>query len=61
MSLRGVGGGGEERVSVIDPACTREREFVCWSLTSLCHSNGHIERERERESGSMFSEVAYLQ
>ena len=21
--------------------------FVCWSLTSLCHSNGHIENLRD--------------
>ena len=23
--------------------------FVCWSLTSLCHSNGHIETIPARE------------
>ena len=23
--------------------------FVCWSLTSLCHSNGHIETMPARE------------
>ena len=24
-------------------------KFVCWSLTSLCHSNGHIETMPARE------------
>ena len=26
-----------------------DRLFVCWSLTSLCHSNGHIETMPARE------------
>ena len=29
-------------------------EFVCWSLTSLCHSNGHIETMPAREINSLY-------
>ena len=25
------------------------RGFVCWSLTSLCHSDGHIKKCGQRE------------
>ena len=29
--------------------CVNWWRFVCWSLTSLCHSNGHIETMPARE------------
>ena len=29
--------------------CVLGRFVVCWSLTSLCHSNGHIETMPARE------------
>ena len=29
--------------------CATFNMFVCWSLTSLCHSNGHIETMPARE------------
>ena len=34
----------------VTPGCMVFRGlFVCWSLTSLCHSNGHIETMPARE------------
>ena len=41
----GGGGGGARGVYVAHGLCL----FVCWSLTSLCHSNGHIETMPARE------------
>ena len=44
-SLIGLRSGGASRLAW----CLGSSWFVCWSLTSLCHSNGHIETMPARE------------
>ena len=46
---RSMGGCGDIAVVLMRVSGYRVCMFVCWSLTSLCHSNGHIETMPARE------------